>query len=113
MNQNGPQRVSRPDRPLIPKTQGLAKIQLNQKALEVIAQTPEVRCENVQVIKEFIAKGAYHGNSRQAAANLIADHFLMPGLVACRPGTGLPTPEAKISPSGGGGRNPETTLFRK
>ena len=113
MNPNGSKRSSPPVRPLSPKSQWLAKIQLRQKALEVIAQTPEVRYENVQVIKELIAKGAYQGNSRQAAANLIADHFLRPGLAAGRPGTGLPTPEARINPSGGGGRNPEITFSHK
>jgi len=113
MNPNGPKRISPPVRPFTPKTQGLTKIQLRQKALEVIAQTPEVRCENVQVIKELIAQGAYQGNYRQAAANLIADHFLRAGLAAGRPGTGLPTPEARINPSGGGGRNAEITLSHK
>jgi hypothetical protein len=98
MNPNGPKKVAGPGRAVTPEAQGLAYEQLRQKALEVIAQTPEVRCKNVQIIKELVAKGAYPGNSRQAASNLIADHFLMPGRTACRPGTGLPTHRTKINP---------------
>ena len=46
MNQNSPQTVSTPGRALTPKTQQSAILDLKQKALEVIALTPEVRSQS-------------------------------------------------------------------
>jgi anti-sigma28 factor (negative regulator of flagellin synthesis) len=113
MNQNSPQTVSTPGRALTPKTQQSAILDLKQKALEVIALTPEVRSEKVQVLKELVAKGSYRCNHRHLALNLIADHFLMTGRVPCQPVTGRQNPEAVIHAAVGGEGNPEKILSSK
>lgn len=113
MNQNDPQTVPTPGRALTPKAQKSAILDLKQKALEVIALTPEVRSEKVQVMKELIAKSSYRVNSQQLALNLIADHFLMTGRAACQPVTGRQNPEAVIHTAGGGEGNPEMILSSK
>jgi len=96
MNQNNPQTISTPGRALTPKVQRSAISELKQKALEVIALTPEVRSEKVQALKESVAQGSYRANSPRLALNLIADHFLMTGRTVCPPVIGRQNPEAGI-----------------
>jgi anti-sigma28 factor (negative regulator of flagellin synthesis) len=92
MNRNGPQKVFSPGRALPSRAQESANLTLKLKALEVIALTPDLRCERVQAIKELVARGSYHCNAHQVAVKLIADHLSMTGLLAGQPGTGLSDP---------------------
>jgi hypothetical protein len=84
MGKNCPQTVSSPGKKLTPMAQVLSQLRLQQKALEVIARTPEVRCEKVQAIKNLLEKSSYAGNSPQTAVNLLRNHFVLTSLVADR-----------------------------
>jgi hypothetical protein len=113
MNQNDLQTVSTPDRAHTPKVRRSAILELKQKALEVIALTPEVRSEKVQVMKELVAKGSYRCNHKHLAWNLMADHFLMTGRAACQPVTGRLNPAPVIPAADGGEGNSEANPFPK
>jgi len=111
MKQNDPQTVSTPGRAVTLKAQRSAILELRHKVLEVIALTPEVRSEKVQVMKELIAKGSYRVNSQRLASKLIADHFLMTGCTVYQSGAGLQKPGARDQCSVGVQGNPEMILW--
>jgi anti-sigma28 factor (negative regulator of flagellin synthesis) len=102
MNQHK-QKVSTPEKAHTSKAQRLDIVELQQKAMEVIALTPEVRREEVQIMKELITKGSYRCNHQHLALNLLADHFLMTGRVACQPVTTKRQNPAAVMPAAGGG----------
>jgi anti-sigma28 factor (negative regulator of flagellin synthesis) len=113
MNKIDPQTVHPPGRELTSKAQESTHLELKQKVLEIIALTPEVRNEKVQVIKELVAKGSYRVNYPQLALNLIVDHFLMAGRVPCQPETERQNQSTDINASRGDQENPEMILCSK
>lgn len=45
------------------------------QAREVVAKTPEVRLERVEVLKEKMDRGEYHVDSEKVAAKLVEEHL--------------------------------------
>ena len=52
--------------------------QLRKQALQVIAQTPEMRADRVAALKAAVLQGAYQVDAARAANSLIA-HLLLEG----------------------------------
>jgi len=90
----------------LPPAQGASASTLSHKAMEVIARTPDVRSDRVDVLKELVAQGSYQCNVQQVAVRLIADQCLhcalIPGRAANR--TGRPVAGRKSSDRGRRGR---------
>jgi len=49
---------------------------LNKKAYEIISDTPEIRTEKINNIKENIEKGCYNVQSEKVTQGIINDHFI-------------------------------------
>jgi flagellar biosynthesis anti-sigma factor FlgM len=63
-------------RPQAPRGDDLKEPRLVDQALEIIDQTPEVRWEKVEALKEAIRQGAYRPDSRKVAYRLILQLLL-------------------------------------
>jgi hypothetical protein len=62
---------------LLDKTQIMYKYyDLNKKAYDIIVNTPEIRTDKINSIKEFVDKGAYMLNSKKFTQQVINDIFL-------------------------------------
>ena len=62
---------------LFDKTKILYKYyDLNKKAYDIIVNTPEIRTDKINNIKEFIDKGSYKVNSKKFTQRVINDIFL-------------------------------------
>jgi hypothetical protein len=101
MNKIDPQTAHPPGRELTSTAQQSTNVELKQKALEVIALTPEVRNEKVQVMQGLVSKGSYRANYPQLALNLIVDHFLMAARVPGQPETERQNQSTDINASRG------------